>query len=205
MPPKRPAGNTFYLVRHAAHELVDQVLAGRTPGVNLSPLGRKQAKAIAHWLAPLEITHILSSPQPRALQTAAPLARKTGLLVIGAAALDEMNFGEWTGRSFAELKLDPHWQSWNRTRAAVRPPGGETMAEAQARVIHALNTLNATHTNARFALFSHAEIIRAVVLRCLSLPLDAWNTLEIAPASMTALEAPAGCAPAIRLRVPVAA
>lgn len=202
---KRPVGNTFYLVRHAAHELVDRVLAGRMPGVDLSPLGRKQAKAIGDWLAPLEITHVLSSPQPRALQTAAPLARKAGLKIIVLDALDEMDFGDWTGRPFAELKLDPHWQSWNRTRAAVRPPGGETMGEAQARVINALNALNITHTNARLALFSHAEIIRAVVLRCLSLPLDAWNTLEIAPASMTALEAPAGCAPAIRLQAPVAA
>ena len=41
----------FFLVRHAAHELVDRVLCGRMPGVNLGEEGRAQAHRVAKRLA----------------------------------------------------------------------------------------------------------------------------------------------------------
>ena len=40
----------------------------------LTPEGRAQAVAIARWLSPVQVSHILSSPRPRCVQTVTPLA-----------------------------------------------------------------------------------------------------------------------------------
>ncbi|TDH62588.1 histidine phosphatase family protein [Dankookia rubra] len=57
---------------------------GRDPGIPdapLTPLGHAQAEAAAAALAGASIHRILSSPYTRALQTAAPIARRLGLPV----------------------------------------------------------------------------------------------------------------------------
>jgi len=45
--------------------------------------------------------------------------------------LDEIDVGDWQGRDFEALARDPRWNSWNSARSVARPPGGETMLEAQ--------------------------------------------------------------------------
>ncbi len=57
----------------------------RDPGIpdpGLTELGQLQAEAAAAALRSEEVTHIIASPYTRALQTAAPLARRLGLRVI---------------------------------------------------------------------------------------------------------------------------
>ena len=40
----------FHLVRHAAHDLIGRVLAGRKIDIALNALGRRQAEALAQQL-----------------------------------------------------------------------------------------------------------------------------------------------------------
>src|SRR5271154_4316047 len=57
----------------------------RDPGIpdpHLTEAGRAQAEAAATALAREGIAHIIASPYTRALQTAAPLARRLGLTVL---------------------------------------------------------------------------------------------------------------------------
>ena len=57
----------------------------RDPGIQdpaLTPLGEQQAEAAAESLAGERIERILASPYTRALQTAAPIARRLGLPVL---------------------------------------------------------------------------------------------------------------------------
>jgi broad specificity phosphatase PhoE len=101
--------------------------------------------------------------------------------------MDEIDFGEWRGRSFAELDADPRWAAWNAQRGTARPPGGEAMHEAQSRVLRWIGTLAETHGEGTVVAVSHADVIKAAVLAHLGLGLDAHHRLEVAPASLSAL------------------
>jgi ribonuclease H / adenosylcobalamin/alpha-ribazole phosphatase len=122
------------------------------------------------------------------METAAAIGRATGLTPVAIEALDEIDFGTWTGRRFDALEGDPHWDEWNSARASARPPGGESMDEAAGRIAGHAARLAAEHAEARIALVSHCDMIRALVARCLGLTLDNLLRFEIAPASVSRIE-----------------
>ena len=176
---------TLFLIRHAAHAVVDRVLVGRTPDVGLSIAGRRQAAHLAAHFAQERIAQVQSSPQLRARQTAAPLAQALSVKLEIVPAVDELDTGQWTGRSFEELEAEPRWQQWNAQRGVARVPGGESMGELQQRVVAHLRELAANSPGQNIAIVSHAEPIRATVLYCRGIPLDDFATVAIAPASVT--------------------
>lgn len=178
---------TFLLVRHAEHDLLGKVLTGRMPGVELGPTGRRQAQLLARHFREAAVTAVHSSPRERARQTAEPIAAALGLACETAAALDEIDFGNWTGKRFDELAADPGWQKWNEFRATSRCPGGESMAEAQARLVGHLDHLRAAHAGVVVVLVSHADMIKVALLHVLGASLDAIQRIEIAPASVSTL------------------
>lgn len=175
--------NRVHLVRHASHGRLNHVLCGRMPGINLSAEGRNEAMALASRLRHAGVQAVLSSPRERALETASTIAEALGLGVEVAEELDEIDFGAWTGRSFAELEADPLWTAWNAHRAAGRPPGGESMGEAGARALGLLTRLEGMSVAV-----SHCDVIRAVVLVILGLSPDAYDRVEVAPASVSTLD-----------------
>ncbi len=177
----------FFLVRHAAHELVDRVLCGRMPGVSLGEEGRAQASRVAERLARERITAIHTSPLERARETAAPIAERLRLAPEVHEAINEIDLGEWSGRSFEDLSQDPRWQSWNSARAVSRPPGGESMLEVQARAIGHLERARSAHPDQAVVLVSHAEVIKAALLYCLGMPIDGYRLFDISPASISTL------------------
>ncbi|KMO40069.1 phosphoglycerate mutase [Methylobacterium variabile] len=178
---------TFFLVRHGAHDRLGRTLCGRMPGVVLGPEGRAQADALAERLAGEGLAAVYVSPLERAQETAAPVAARVGLAVETLPALTEIDFGEWSGRSFDALHGDPVWTGWNQARHVTRPPGGETAIEAQGRVLRGLEALRERHGEARLALVSHADIIKLVIAHALGLGADAMQRFEIGPASVSVL------------------
>ena len=125
-------GTVFHLVRHASHDLLGKVLVGRGP-VSLSEAGRAEARALAAVLADAGLTAVLSSPQERAVETAAPIAARAGLEVAVDPGLAELDLGEWTGARFGTLHDDPRWRAFNVFRGSAPVPGGESMLDVQAR------------------------------------------------------------------------
>lgn len=176
---------TVLLVRHAAHAQLGTMLTGRSPGLGLDATGRAQAAALARHLAGEPVAEVHSSPVQRARETAAALDGPLGLGIREAAALDEIDFGTWTGRSFAELAGDPHWERWNTARSVSEAPGGETMAAAQRRAGDHLRATADRLPGATVVMVSHCDIIRAVVADVLGLSLDAILRLSVDPASIT--------------------
>lgn len=190
---------TFHLVRHASHSIVNSTLAGRLPGVRLSDEGRAEATRLAQHFAEEPVMAVISSPQERAKETAEPIAEVLRLQVKISAALDEIDMGDWQGRSFSELADNPLWTRWNAARSLARPPGGETMLEVQARLVGEALALHHAWPDGAFVLVSHAEPIRALLLYVLGLPVDAWARLDIAPASISTIAIDAWSGRVIRL------
>lgn len=178
---------TFFLVRHAAHGLLDRVLVGRMPNVALSEIGRLDAGRVARRLRSERIAIVQSSPQQRARETAEPIGAALGHAVEIAPALDEIDVGEWTGRSFDALGADPRWGTWNNARSLSRAPGGESFAEVQARVVGHFEDCRASRPGEGVAVVSHSDVIKAAVLFYLGAPLDFYSRMEISPASVTTL------------------
>jgi broad specificity phosphatase PhoE len=174
---------TILLIRHAAHDSVDNILCGRMPDVRLGAVGRRHAHALAERLRRESVETVYTSPLERAQETAAVL----GPAPVMNNAMTEIDFGAWTGRSFTSLGSDPEWQRWNSERSTARAPGGESMAEAQDRAVREIASLGRRHDDGRIAIVSHCDVIRAVLLNSLGMSLDAWWRFEISPASISVL------------------
>jgi len=178
----------FHLVRHAEHGLLGRVLAGRMPGVSLSGRGQEQAQALAKFFSAHTIAAVISSPLDRAQQTAAPIAGALGLAVTTDAALNEIDFGAWTGMTFAALHDRAEWTAWNNFRGTAATPGGETMLQALSRALATLVCLRCAHPDGEVVLVSHQDVLRAILAHCLGMPLDLLHRIELAPASRSVLQ-----------------
>jgi broad specificity phosphatase PhoE len=176
------------LVRHAAHVELGNILSGRRRDVALSNDGLEQAQIVADLLGIEPISAVYSSPRERAWYTARDIADPHDLKVQVADDLDEIDFGDWTGRSFAQLEGDEAWQEWNEARGSARCPGGESMAEAVARAVSAIERIAAQQDENRVAAVTHCDIIRGVIAHYLGLPLDNILRFDVDPASVSRLE-----------------
>ena len=157
------------------------------PDVTLGAVGREQARGLAARFGREEVAAVYSSPLERARETAAPIATALGQAVRTAPDLIEIDFGEWTGLAFDDLRRDERWHVWNRDREAGGPPGGETMRATQDRAAIAVEHFLADHPDGTVVAVSHSDVIKAVVCRQLGLSLDRYGAFEIGPASVTSL------------------
>ena len=178
---------TFYLIRHGSNDFLVHTLVGRMPGVHLNEAGRREAALVAEALASRAIQHVFTSPLDRCRETAEPVARELGLVARVAEELAEVDFGAWTGKTFAELDATESWRSWNAFRSGARAPGGESMQEVQARMVGFVERLRRAFPDQGIALVSHGDPIRSVLLYFFGMSLDLIRRIELFPASVSAV------------------
>jgi probable phosphomutase (TIGR03848 family) len=178
---------TFLLIRHAMCDTVGRTIAGRSPDVHLNREGKTQAEDLAARLSSLSLAAIYSSPLERALETAAPIAAKHRLPVSTAPGLNELDFGDWTGRALADLEGNQDWIAFNSFRSGTRIPGGETMTEVLARALREIDHARRAHPDAGHlvAIVSHGDVLRALLAHYLGISLDLFQRLELDPASVS--------------------
>jgi ribonuclease H / adenosylcobalamin/alpha-ribazole phosphatase len=178
---------TLLLIRHGSCDGLDVRLAGRAPGLPLDAGGRDQLARLAERLADLPIAAVYSSPVQRARESAALVAAPHAQPVRRLDALQEVDFGAWTGRRFDELARDDGWRRFHALRAIVRPPGGETLLEVQARVAAGLQRIAAAGHAGPVALVSHGDVIRSTLALLAGVPLDLALRFRVDLASVTAI------------------
>ncbi|MEH6483780.1 MULTISPECIES: alpha-ribazole phosphatase family protein [Pseudomonas] len=136
----------------------------------LTALGWEQMHATANKLPRWD--RLLSSPLQRCRLFAEALAQSSGAPLSIEADLQELHFGEWEGRSPADLMLTHErqlGQFWNDPYAYT-PPGGESVAEFAARVFGALDRLQARFDGERVLLVTHGGVIRLLSAFARGLP-----------------------------------
>jgi broad specificity phosphatase PhoE len=106
----------------------------------------------------------------------------------------EQHFGEWQGRSYAELDRlrDGAWHRFWLAPADEQPPGGESFAEVTARVGRAVVRLSAEHAGRDIIAVAHGGSIRAAVALALGLSPETALSLSIGYCSLTRLDHIAG-------------
>lgn len=184
---------TFYLIRHGENDYVKTGrLAGRLPGVHLNENGRQQALDIAQALCrtlPKErVKAIFSSPLERAMETAEPIARTFNLEIIPRAGLIETDYGEWQDKTLKSIRRTKMWKHVQAAPSLFTFPGGESFADAQTRIVTEIKELLSQHEEKEIILcVSHADPIKLAVAYFIGLPLDLFQRLMVAPASINGL------------------
>jgi alpha-ribazole phosphatase/probable phosphoglycerate mutase len=153
---------TVYLARHGES---DWNAANRFQGHSdrpLTDLGRRQAEALAEAVAAKNVDAIYSSPLIRALETARIVAARTGLPVVEAEDLREVDTGAWSGLSRQEVqrRFPEGFERWVSGGAGWED--GETYEEMAARTLRAVNRIAEAHPGGRILVVSHGGPIRAI-------------------------------------------
>lgn len=185
---------TLVLVRHGLTTMTGPVLAGWTPGVHLDERGRKQADAVAERLAPLPFVALVTSPLERCTDTITTIARRLPdpPKVRKDKRIAECRYGDWTGRPLKELAKEPMWKVVQAHPSAAIFPGGEGLADVQARAVGAVRDhdtrLRAEHgDDAVWLACSHGDVIKSIVADALGLHLDLFQRITIDPCSVTVI------------------
>src|SRR5271156_5593564 len=177
----------FHLLRHGEHNVQGKICAGRMPGVVLSERGRAEAEAAARRLAGAGIAAIYASPMERTRETGAIVGQHLSLPVEICDDLAELDFGDWTGLTFDEVRKHPRWPEWATQRSLSCIPGGETMRAVQRRAVDALIEMRQQHPDDHVVVVSHGDVIRAALVFALGMPLDFYGRIEVATASLSTI------------------
>ena len=184
-----PAGTPtrFILVRHGSTEHSPlRRFSGRND-LPLSDLGEHQAAALAgHAAAFGPVAAVVSSPLPRARQTAAAIAGALGREVEENDGLTETDFGAWEGFTGEEVRA--RWPAEHAAWLAsvdAAPPGGEAFSAVARRVRRARDQIIAAHPGETVVVVSHVTPIKVLLLLALDAPLLSMFRLHLDTASVS--------------------
>ena len=181
----------FLLLRHA--EAAGNA-AGQTQGRIDNPLterGRRQAATVPASLAPYGPAALYVSPASRARGTAAPVAEAYGLEPVIDERLHEVDHGELDGMAFDQIR-ERHadfLEQWrDETFADLRFPGGESMGEARARMLEALDEAAERHGAADVVVVSHNMALKSLLTHALGASMAAQRRFNLGLASLSVVE-----------------
>ncbi len=141
--------------------------------IPLDPVGEQQAERAARLLAGLRPDAIISSDLGRAMATAAPLARLTGLTVTPDKELRERYGGLWEGLTDTEIRT-----RYPAEHAQWMPPEGESSVAVADRAGAALDRIAAAMAPGTLAVVvSHGAAIRLGAARLLGFPEELWGAV----------------------------
>lgn len=131
----------------------------------LSPEGIGQADKVAERLATEGIDAIYVTTLRRTRETAAPLARRTGLQPRVESDLREVGLGEWEGGVFRQkvVDADPVAAEMFRLERWSVIPGAEDDDAFAARVRGAVLRIAAAHPDQRVVAVTHGGVIGSVL------------------------------------------
>ena len=166
----------LYLVRHGRTAAnASGLLQGRLDPP-LDEIGRKQAKAIAGLVGPVET--VISSSLLRAQQTAEFFAKPVSI----DDRWIELAYGEYEGVPAADVPREV-WHSW-RTDVDYATEGGESFGELDARVRSACEDLTERMAGEDIVVVSHVSPIKAAVAWALNASLEIMFHCHLAQASV---------------------
>src|SRR3954452_1895946 len=153
------------MIHLARHGQTAYNAEGRFQGhlpVPLDDTGREQARRLAAQLSGVEVRALVCSPLARARETAEIVAATIGMTPEEDARFAETDTGDWTGRSFAEVKAeDPDgFRRFQVSDPTFRYPGGESFAEQSDRVQAGLRDLRARTDALPALVVCHRGVIR---------------------------------------------
>jgi probable phosphoglycerate mutase len=161
-----PLTTHVVIIRHGQSQGNAEGRFGGHTDTPLSPRGRKQAEATAKALASEKFDAIYSSDLPRAIETATPLAKLTGVPLETTDALRERSVGVMEGLTFEEAaeRHPEQYQALLRRDFEHVLLGGESYRQTLDRASRQLDEAIEQHRGGRIALFAHTGTICILIL-----------------------------------------
>lgn len=184
---------TVILLRHGrSTSNTAHILAGRSEGIDLDEKGREQAAGLIDRTAELPIRAVVRSPLLRCQRTVEPLAEALGLQPIVDERLSEVDYGDWTGRKIGDLAKEPLWKVVQVHPSAAVFPGGEGLAQMQARAVAAVREHDRMLAEQQggdvlWVACTHGDVIKAVIADALGAHLDSFQRITADPGSMSVI------------------
>ena len=157
--------------------------------IGLNDKGRWQAERAGEALAGDDIDVIYSSDLWRAYDTALSVAQPHKLTIQTDEGLRERGFGQFEGKTFAEIESTLPEQAllW-RTRAPnFAPEGGETLLTFKARVTQCISQLAAQNLGKHIVVVSHGGVMDVLYRMATGLDLQAPRTWQLGNAAINRL------------------
>lgn len=184
---------TVILLRHGrSTSNTAGTLAGRSEGVDLDDKGREQAAGLIDRLGDLPIRAVVTSPLLRCRRTIEPLAELMCLEPLVDERLAEVDYGEWTGRKIGELAKEELWRVVQAHPSAAVFPGGEGLAQVQARAVAAVREhdrrLSEEHQgDVLWVACTHGDVIKSLIADAYGMHLDGFQRVTADPASVSVI------------------
>jgi probable phosphoglycerate mutase len=193
MPERRTGDVTrLVLVRHGESQVtVDGLVGGPKTCSGLSDLGRRQTTALCERLArtkELEADVLLSSTLPRAAETAELLRPAFGHVEVERVEdLSEWLPGEADGLTWEEFNARYRPEGWTFDPYQPLSPGGESLAEFQARAARTLHQIATALEGRTIVAACHGGIIEASFVAFLGI--NQWrNDITFSPLNTSLTE-----------------
>ena len=188
---------TVILLRHGrSTSNTAGILAGRAEGVDLDDKGREQALGLIDRIGELPIRALICSPMQRCRRTLEPLAEALSLQPVIEDRLAEVDYGEWTGRKLGDLASEPLWRVVQAHPSAAVFPGGEGLAQVQARAVSAVREHDRRlglgyggeqGGDALWVACTHGDVIKSVIADAYGMHLDSFQRGNADPASVSVI------------------
>ena len=153
----------------------------------LTGLGWQQMRAAVADQGPWD--RVVSSPLRRCADFAIELAAQQQLTLEFEPDLRELDFGDWEGRSAADLMVD-HSEDlgrfWNEPYGFT-PPGGEPVAEFEARILGGVERLIDRCSGERVLLVTHGGVMRLLLAQARGWPREQLLQVEVAHGDLFAI------------------
>ena len=145
--------------------------------IGLNETGRREAWMLARRAQEERPDLVLCSPLMRALETARLSAEACGIEPKTDERLRELDFGEWEGKTLAEIReRDPESVNlFEEDPARHGFPGGEPLHKGAERVLGVLADLHRSHTGRTVLVVGHNTLLRLGLCRMLGIPLGDYR------------------------------
>ncbi len=178
----------LYIIRHGQTKWnLENRIQGNLDSP-LTELGLRQAGWLSDAYEDCKIDIIYTSTLDRAYNTAKIFRGDREIDIIRLDELKEINFGEWEGRKFMEIKEeDP--EGFNAFRFAPEtfsPIGGETFKEAKARVVDAVDDILEKNKGGKVAIVIHGAVLKLLMGHFMNHTINqVWDEPIIRPTSVS--------------------
>jgi probable phosphoglycerate mutase len=151
--------------------------------IPLNAQGLRQAAHLAQALAEGDaVDAVYASDLSRAHATASAIAQALQQSVTAHPGLRERHFGEFQGRTFAEIEVELPEHAWHwrkRTPDWVPPGGGESLEMLRERILKTVDELAARHTGQQIVLVAHGGVLDILYRAATRLELQAPRTWQL--------------------------
>ncbi len=181
-----------FVVRHAEATANPELRYLGSRDDPLTERGQWQATRLAQAFASLPLTGLYTSPLTRAVDTASAIAHAHGMPYIRDPRLIEGAMGTWEGLQRTEILArspedDAHHQRWEADPACA-PPGGESLADVQTRLMTFVQDLTVRHAGTSVVVVSHVGPIKALLCAVMGVPLTAARRMFLDSATISVID-----------------